>query len=44
LPRIRSPIAWNCWKSNGVPATGRISPVGINVESTGVNAGAFSRS
>ena len=34
--RIRAPIASGLVKSNGVPATGSIAPVGIRVESTGV--------
>jgi hypothetical protein len=36
LSRIRSPIGVGFVKSNGVPATGSIAPVGIKVESTGV--------
>ena len=34
--RMRSPMACGVVKSNGVSATGAISPVGISVASTGV--------
>jgi hypothetical protein len=34
--RIRSPIACGVRKSNGVPATVGVAPVGISVVSTGV--------
>ena len=33
---IRAPMVWNVRKSNGVPATGASTPVGICVESVGV--------
>ncbi len=33
---MRAPIAVGVVKSNGVPATGAISPVGMSVASTGV--------
>ena len=42
LSVVRAPMAVGLVKSNGVPATGLSSPVGMRPESTGVNLEACS--